>query len=223
METKSKIKVGTADIHVSGFISDEPVFSHESYGESFYSFDLESKRESGTVDVLHCIVSQSIKDTIHANKHFTIDGEVRTYNTSDERGSHLHVSVFVETATEDMAEFMDENEVTINCGFIAKQIATRETPLGRQITDLIIAVNRRIGTYHKADYIPTITWGRLAKIFKRKSFVGYEVSIRGRLQSRPFVNKEGVANTAVELSVATMELREPEIIEKGEKPDESKD
>lgn len=170
-------------IKVSGVATTPATMSHEVYGEKFYAFDLTSERESGAVDVLPCIVSELYIDKINEGDSLTIIGEIRTRNVQDENGkSHCEIKVFVS----ELADYEYAcNEVEIK-GVICKQPKLRNTPLGREITDLLVASNRERS--HKSDYIPCISWGRNAQRVSEMA-VADNVVIKGRLQSREYTKK----------------------------------
>lgn len=178
-------------IVLAGTVVDEPTFSHEVYGEKFYHFCLSSSRQSGTQDVLPCVVSEILKKDIKAGAEVKVCGNIRTRNVYENDKSHLEITVFVK---EVLSYEEDENNVELD-GFICKEPAYRETPLGRQVTDLLIASNR---SYGKSDYIPAIAWGRMA--IKSSEFeVATKVKVFGRFQSREYVKRldDGTEQTRV--------------------------
>lgn len=190
----------------AGQIENEPIFSHEVFGEKFYKFYVNSKRKSGIYDVAVCIVSEVIAGLIRQNEYIEVEGSVRTRNVNLEGKRKLEIAIFVDNIYE--YEY-DKNHVEID-GYICKPPVFRETPFGRQITDLLIASNRKYG---KSDYVPAIVWGRNA-IRVSDYPVGSYAMITGRLQSREYEkaleNGERIKNTTYELSVATIELKEGE-------------
>jgi len=200
---------------VSGF-----TFSHELYGEKFFEFDLEVPRLSDTTDVLPMTISERLID---ANKlvegtHVDIIGQFRSYNNYKGNGNKLKLTVFVREVSILEAESANKNpnQIILN-GFICKKPICRKTPFGREISDIILAVNR---SYNKSDYIPVITWGRNAK-FSEQLDVGDNVKIWGRIQSRPYEKKldDGTVlrKVAYEVSVSKMEI---EADNNNKKPDE---
>lgn len=191
-------------IILAGLVTEEPTFSHEIYGEKFYRFSISSSRQSGTQDVLPCVVSEILKKDIEAGTEIKVFGNIRTRNVHENDSSHLEIMVFVK---EVLPYDKDENNVELD-GFICKEPTYRETPFGRQITDLLIASNR---SYGKSDYIPTIAWGRMA--IKSSEFeVGARVKVFGRLQVREYVKKleDGTEETRVayELSSSRIDVVE---------------
>lgn len=187
-------------IYLQGIVS-ELEFSHECKGEKFYSFNLSSNRLSGRADKLPCIVPEVNLPYIYEGKTVGICGEVRKRNVEADGKRHLEIYVFVkETGScgEDNTNYFELQ------GFICKQPKLRETPLGRMICDVFIAVHRQNG---KSDYIPCIFWGRQA-LRVAEMEVGKEISITGRLQSRNYVKQnlfgECETKTAYELSVVEL-------------------
>ena len=192
-------------IVLAGLVTEEPTFSHEVHGEKFYRFYLSSSRQSGYCDVLMCTVPEIIKNGISEGNKVKVLGEIRTRNVHEDDKSHLEVTVFVK---EVLLYEKDENNVELD-GFICKEPVYRETPFGRQITDLIVASNRERN--YKSDYIPCIAWGRNA-IRTSEFNVGTRVKISGRLQSREYNKRLGdetyEVRTAYELSAAMVDAVE---------------
>ena len=192
-------------IVLAGLVTEEPTFSHEVHGEKFYRFYLSSSRQSGYCDVLMCTVPEIIKNGISEGNKVKVFGEIRTRNVHEDDKSHLEVTVFVK---EVLAYEKDENNVELD-GFICKEPVYRETPFGRQITDLIVASNRERN--YKSDYIPCIAWGRNA-IRTSEFNVGTRVKVSGRLQSREYNKRLGdetyEVRTAYELSAAMVDAVE---------------
>lgn len=190
---------------VSGFS-----FSHEVFGEGFYMFDLSVVRLSDQVDTIPIMVSERLMD-VNADfvgQHLTIEGQFRSYNKHEERKNRLVLSVFAREVTvleED--ESADTNTIQIS-GFICKEPVYRKTPLGREIADLLIAVNR---PYGKSDYIPCICWGRNAR-YASDLTVGTGIDIKGRIQSREYMKKLGEdqveKRVAYEVSVSRIDVSE---------------
>ena len=192
-------------IVLAGLVTEEPTFSHEVHGEKFYRFYLSSSRQSGNCDVLMCTVPEIIKNGISEGNKVKVLGEIRTRNVHEDDKSHLEVTVFVK---EVLSYEKDENNVELD-GFICKEPVYRETPFGRQITDLIVASNRERN--YKSDYIPCIAWGRNA-IRTSEFNVGTRVKVSGRLQSREYNKRLGdetyEVRTAYELSAAMVDAVE---------------
>ena len=178
------------------------------YGEGFYVFDMNIPRESGNIDTVPVMVSErmcNIED-IKVGKLYEVVGQFRSYNRHEEKKNRLILSVFaVELNPVTEGEFIGENHIDLD-GYVCKEPVYRKTPLGREIADLLIAVNR---AYGKSDYIPCITWGRNAR-FASTLEVGQRVQLQGRIQSREYVKKISEDNserhTAYELSASRIVL-----------------
>ncbi len=189
---------------VSGFS-----YSHEIFGEGFYMVDVKVQRLSESFDVIPVMVSERLLDV---NADYTgmlicVNGQFRSYNRHEERKNRLVLSVFAREV-----EFVDEveessktNQIYLD-GYICKEPIYRKTPLGREIADLLLAVNR---PYGKSDYIPCICWGRNAR-YANHFKVGERCAIWGRIQSREYMKKldeEHVERrVAFEVSVSKLEL-----------------
>lgn len=191
------------NVIIGGEIVEGIEFSHEIYDEKFYKFSILTKRLSEHEDVLPVIISERIidLDEIKVGKIVKIVGQFRSYNMQTETRNKLVLSVFVKEI-----EFAEEDVLTLNdanfVGYICKAPIYRKTPLGREIADVLIAVNR---TYKKSDYIPCILWGRNAK-FCENIEVGTLVKVNGRIQSRAYEKKlengEVIKKVAYEVSVS---------------------
>lgn len=197
-----------------GKVTNEKKFSHEIYGEKFYTFDLSVPRLSGNADIIPITISERLfkEDELVVDKKVKIEGQFRSYNSYEETKNRLILTVFAKDI--EFLENQDEivaskdfvsNEVIL-IGFICKNPIYRQTPFGREITDILLAVNR---AYNKSDYIPCIAWGRNAR-FCSKMKVGTEVKVTGRIQSRIYEKKyeDGSVEqrVAYEISVANLEL-----------------
>ena len=197
-----------------GKVTSEKRFSHEIYGEKFYIFDLSVPRLSGNADVIPVTISErllTIKDLEIGNK-LEVDGQFRSYNSYDQEKNRLILTVFAKDVKflENQEEIeaspeMVSNEVILD-GYICKKPIYRKTPFGREISDILLAVNR---AYNKSDYIPCIAWGRTAR-FCENIPVGTEVKIIGRVQSREYEKKheDGTVEkrVAYEVSVSSLEV-----------------
>ena len=172
-------------IRLSGVITSDFVKSHTSFGEQFYSFTIGSKRTSGNLDVLRCIISEALlPDNIGINDKICVNGEIRTRNVEDENGKkHTEVFVFVKNIEDYPGH--DTNYVEGNF-YICRKTDVRETPLGRTVIDFTCASNRE--NSDKSDYIPTIAWGRSATRIAAMP-IGTEIDVVGRLQSREYIKK----------------------------------
>ena len=195
-------------ITLVGTIVSERTFSHEVYGEGFYSFNLEVPRLSENSDIIPVTVSERIlSDEFKIGEKVVIDGQFRSYNNYENEKNKLVLTVFVKDIkilTEDM-EISNPNEICLT-GFICKKPIYRTTPFGREIADILLAVNR---AYNKSDYIPCIAWGRNAR-FCQNIEVGEKVKLWGRIQSRTYEKKfeDGTSEIrrAYEVSVSKMEI-----------------
>lgn len=194
----------------SGEIISEFEYSHDVLGEKFYTSVLCAKRKSGVHDKIPFIVSERLVDVSEAwtGQIVKLFGQIRSYNKRIGDKLKLVLYVFVrEISLLDEREKYDSNNVVID-GYICKDPKYRLTPLGREITDVLFAVNR---PYSKSDYIPTVFWGRNAEFINCLD-VGTRIKAVGRLQSRDYVKKheDGTeeTKTAYELSVSTFEVVE---------------
>ena len=194
-----------------GEIVSEFEFSHEVYGEGFYLVDISVSRLSDSVDYIPLMVSERLVDVTQSyiGETISVSGQFRSYNRHEEKKNRLILSVFVREL-----EFVDEIEDDIKSnqiyldGYICKEPIYRKTPLGREIADLLVAVNR---SYGKSDYIPCICWGRNAR-YASSFEVGSHVEVYGRIQSREYIKKIGEEQTekrvADEVSVNKIEFLE---------------
>ena len=213
-----------------GRVANEKKFSHEVYGESFYLFNLEVPRLSGTSDVIPITVSDRLLTgtNLEVGSNIIVKGQFRSYNTYDNTKNRLVLTVFakdilpvVEKIEEQDEVRKDEvsNEVILN-GYICKPPIYRQTPFKREIADILLAVNR---AYNKSDYIPCIAWGRNAR-FCQNMEVGTCVRVVGRVQSRLYDKKleDGTVEqrVAYEVSIGSMEVLNEE---DGSKPEENID
>lgn len=198
-----------------GKVTSDKKFSHEIYGEKFYIFDLEVPRLSGNADIIPITISERLleKEDLEIDKKIIVEGQFRSYNSYQNERNKLVLTVFakdvkfIENQDEEIQASKDfvSNEVTLN-GYICKKPIYRQTPFGREIADLLLAVNR---AYNKSDYIPCIAWGRNAR-FCENMQVGTELKIIGRVQSRAYEKKheDGTIENrmAYEVSVGSLEV-----------------
>ncbi len=185
-------------IELRGSLVELPHFSHENHERRFYRFLLEVERLSGAVDVLPVIVSETVlgEMDLSGGSMVEVAGQIRSFNNRTSTGRRLVISVYAEHLSASEGEAV--NEVTLS-GVVCKQPVYRRTPLGREICDVMLAVNR---PYHRADYIPCIFWGKMANL-SADCAVGTAVELTGRLQSRDYVKVLGdisEARTAYEVS-----------------------
>lgn len=194
-------------ITVTGRIKSEYTFSHEVYGEGFYTFMLETSRLSETTDLLPVTISERLidKEKLILNSIVSITGQIRSYNNFSEKKNKLILTIFAKDI-EFLYDLINKNpnQASLN-GFICKPPVYRTTPFGREIADILLAVNR---SYNKSDYIPCIAWGRNAK-FAGNLNVGDNINILGRMQSRNYQKKledgEIIEKTAYEVSISKIE------------------
>ena len=186
-------------------------FSHEVFGEGFYMVELAVSRLSNYSDYIPLMVSERLIDTEqdYTGQFIRISGQFRSYNRHEEKKNRLVLSVFVREL--EFLDEIDENEKTNQIfldGYICKMPIYRKTPLGREIADILLAVNR---PYGKSDYIPCIAWGRNAR-YASNFQVGTRVCIWGRVQSREYTKKisesECEKRVAYEVSVSKLECVE---------------
>ena len=193
-------------LHLSGRVIGEPTVGHEAFGEKFYYLTLGVPRLSGAQDQLPVTLSERLLDggMLHDGDMLTIGGQVRSYNKIIEGAGRLLITAFAQKIVEN-DEHENPNQITLT-GTLCKAPAYRTTPFGREIADMMLAVNR---AYGKSDYIPCITWGRSAR-FASKLSVGDRITLSGRLQSRGYQKQmpDGtvVEKTAYEVSVGHLEL-----------------
>lgn len=198
-------------VTISGEIVSNFEFGHEVYGEGFYTADLRVQRKSNEPDFIPIMISERLVDVKEEwmGQFVRISGQFRSYNLREENKNRLILSVFVrEFESCGIQPFMDsENEIFLD-GHICKQPTYRKTPLGREIADILLAVNR---PYGKSDYIPCIAWGRNAR-FAESLEVGTRLKVWGRIQSREYQKKisddEYETRTAYEVSVSKLEVVE---------------
>lgn len=181
---------------VAGVVATEPK-KYDCCGEMFYAFDLSVMRMSGAIDLIPVNMPVVLCEEVNFGDRISLVGQVRTYNRVVDGKSRLFV-VFFALETADYTDYINEIELT---GFFCKPPVHRTTPLGRDICDAQIAVNR---DRQKSDYIPLIIWGRTARLIARLD-VGAHVNVKGRLQSRVYQKQteQGVIEkTAYEVSVS---------------------
>ena len=195
---------------VIGTIEDEFVFNHEIYAEKFYTCTVRVPRLSGTSDDIRVMVSERLimDGEYNVGDMVEVTGQFRSYNSYENGDNRLVLTVFAKDIMHyEEADNKNPNTLYLN-GFICKEPVYRTTPFGREITDLLLAVNR---SYNKSDYIPIIAWGRNARFAKNLN-VGDNVKIWGRIQSRTYQKRiseeETITKTAYEVSTNRIELVE---------------
>lgn len=193
---------------VMGTVADELLFSHEIYGEKFYTFTLKIPRLSGVSDDVKVMISDRLLADMELmiGDCVEIEGQFRSYNSYENGDNRLVLTVFAKDLRfADETQEKNPNSLYLN-GFICKPPVYRTTPFGREITDLLVAVNR---SYNKSDYIPVIAWGRNARFCKNVN-VGDNIKIWGRIQSRVYQKhlseEDVIEKTAYEVSVSRMEF-----------------
>ena len=195
-------------VTIMGKVATEFSFSHEVFGEGFYMVEVEVKRLSNSEDRIPLMISERLIDVTqdYTGEYIMVHGQFRSYNRHEEQKNRLVLSVFVREIS-----FMEEDpdgtkptSIWLD-GYICKEPIYRKTPLGREIADLLLAVNR---PYGKSDYIPCICWGRNAR-YASGFEVGEHVQLLGRIQSREYVKRisdtETEKRVAYEVSVSKLE------------------
>ena len=198
-------------VEIMGKIASRFTFSHQVFGEGFYMVDVLVKRLSDSEDRIPVMISERLVDVNedYEGEYIQVYGHFRSYNRHEEKKNRLVLSVFVRELTfvEEEDDSVETNLIELN-GYICKPPVHRMTPLGREIADVLLAVNR---PYGKSDYIPCICWGRNAN-FARSFEVGGRLHIWGRIQSREYIKKlsetETEKRTAYEVSVSKLEYGE---------------
>lgn len=195
-------------VTIIGEVASEFTFSHEVFGEGFYMVDVLVKRLSNSDGRIPLMISERLIDVTqdYTGEYIMATGQFRSYNQHEEKKNRLVLSVFVREVSfvEEELDGAKTNTILLD-GYICKRPIYRKTPLGREIADLLLAVNR---PYGKSDYIPCICWGRNAR-FASGFEVGEHVQVLGRIQSREYVKKLSETETekriAYEVSVSKLE------------------
>lgn len=197
----------TNQLRLQGTIEEAPVLDHNVFGEGIYRTRIKVTRTSGTDDVLLVLIPErNLPEGDVAGKRFLLQGQIRTCTKQEDGVNHLYVNAF----TQSLSEAQDENEINSVhlTGTLCKVPVYRTTPFGREISDLMLAVNR---SYGKSDYIPCIAWGRTARYVSRLN-VGDKVELQGRFQSREYVKStpdgKSEEKMAYEVSVGFLKLIE---------------
>ncbi|MCR3759813.1 single-stranded DNA-binding protein [Clostridium felsineum] len=193
-------------LYLEGVIASKLEFSHEMYGEGFYNFYLDVQRLSDAKDRLFVTVSERLITgmDLDVGREVIVEGQLRSYNKFVDGANRLILTVFTRSIQDCSERSKNPNQIFLD-GFICKRPVYRTTPFGREISDMLLAVNR---SYNKSDYIPTIAWGRNSR-FCETLKVGDNIRIWGRLQSREYQKKlnekDSVKKTAYEVSISKME------------------
>lgn len=194
-------------IELCGTMATAPTFSHESHGRRFYQFMMEVERLSGTADCLRIVLSEALMEQtpLESGSRIRVSGQIRSFNSRTEHTRRLMISVFAEML--ELCDCEPDNQVILT-GSICKPPVFRRTPLGREICDVMLAVNR---PYRRADYLPCIFWGTTAQEISVLD-VGTVLTVEGRLQSREYVKVLGEGNerrVAYEISAVAAEVLTP--------------
>ena len=181
-----------------------PTYSHSNHGRHFYAFPLEVCRLSGAVDRLQILASEELLEEtpIIEGANLCITGQIRSYNSHKPEGRRLIISVLAETM--EITDLPHDNRVSL-LGNLCKAPVYRRTPLGREICDIMLAVNR---SYRRADYLPCILWGSSAREGATYE-VGTALLLTGRLQSRQYIKvleDHSEERTAYEISAITSQV-----------------
>ena len=198
-------------VSIAGEVISEFEYSHDVFGEGFYTIDISVGRLSNSADVIPLMISERLMDVkkSYVGKYIEILGQFRSYNRHEENRNRLVLSVFVREVKicDEGYESPKPNYIFLD-GYVCKQPIYRKTPLGREIADILLAVNR---PYGKSDYIPCICWGRNAR-FAENFTVGGHIQVFGRIQSREYQKKVGEEDfekrVAYEVSVSKLECIE---------------
>lgn len=208
--------INNNNITLVGVVEKGPEYSHEVFGEGYYIFMLKCSRTSGNKDTLPVMISDRLVDIreIKVGQVVTVSGQIRSFNRHiDDVKSKLILSVFareLKILTQDATELSFEEDINTVMldGFVCKPPIYRCTPKGREIADILVAVNR---PYGKSDYIPCIAWGRNAR-FAGGLEVGEHIQVQGRFQSREYTKKisdnEIETRVAYEVSVSRIDYAE---------------
>ena len=196
-------------VELCGSVAEKPVFSHTGGGEDYFMFPLEIERLSGNKDCINIVARRQLLENliIGDQSRLNVVGQLRSFNNKKgEGGSRLIITVLARELF--FSDGEDKNHVALN-GVICKPPNLRKTPMGRQISDIMLAVNRRYG---RSDYLPCIAWGRLAEAAAALK-VGDILSFEGRIQSRKYTKTENetvTERTAFEVSIVTLLESAPE-------------
>ena len=192
-----------------GTAAEAPVYSHTNHGMEYEAFPLMVRRLSGAEDRVNVIVSRALlqQHPVQAGQEVEIEGEVRSFNNKSGKGSRLVITLYARQLREGVGEHCNN---LVLAGAICKPPVFRRTPMGREICDLLLAVNRRYG---RADYLPCIAWGALARRCAELS-VGDAIRLEGRFQSRSYTKMEqGETTQRIAYEISVMQLEPVEAIE----------
>lgn len=216
--TEQVIKNNVAEI--VGKVEGRLTYSHTVYGEDFYTVKVRVPRLSSSYDVIPLMISNRLfnLEENYENRIIRAEGQFRSYNQHTDGRSKLLLSLFVrdfevlELTDEELKKHSTPNQIFLD-GYVCKSPIYRKTPLGREITDILMAVNR---PYNKSDYIPAIAWGRNAR-YAAGFPVGSRLKVWGRIQSRQYQKRmeaegEVEQRIAYEISISKMEIGEKEAV-----------
>ncbi|RDY26434.1 single-stranded DNA-binding protein [Romboutsia weinsteinii] len=180
------VKDDTNVVNLRGELDEELEFSHEIFGEKFYNAKIKINRLSDSYDTLPMTISERLLQEVDYknNKMVSVIGQLRSYNKNINNKNRLVLTIFAREVKPLEDDNKDPNSIFLD-GYICKDPIYRKTPLGREITDLLVAINR---PYNKSDYIPSIVWGRNAK-FAKGLKIGDRIQMWGRVQSREYEKK----------------------------------
>lgn len=190
-------------VNLRGELDTNLEFSHEIFGEKFFNTKIKINRLSNSYDVLPMTISERLLEDIdlESNRNVSVVGQLRSYNKNVENKNRLVLTIFVREIKSIDEDNKDPNNIFLD-GYICKDPIYRKTPLGREITDLLVAINR---PYNKSDYIPSIVWGRNAK-FAKGLKIGDRIQMWGRVQSREYEKKlengDSIKKVAYEVSIS---------------------
>lgn len=190
-----------------GAVLSDLKFSHKTYGEIFYTFVLGIERRSGYIDEINVMVSERLifENPPRINDYVEIKGQIRTYNETFEGRNKLNIVVFAKEISLSENFGYNDNYVYLE-GYLCKSPLRRTSPLGRDICDLMLAVNRM---YNKSDYIPCIAWGRNAG-YAESLGIGTKLAVEGRIQSREYKKKleDGTSEMRKAFEVSIVKIEE---------------
>lgn len=197
--TEEKPIINSNEVCIAGVVASEPMLTHEIYGECFFVFDLSVKRLSDSFDNIPVLMSERLIPVgqIIPGRFLEVEGQFRSYNNTEQGKSRLVLNVFAREVRflQEIDGLENHNSAYFN-GFICKKPNYRTTPFGREITDILLAVNR---AFKKSDYIPCICWGRNARYCAGLE-IGTNIQVWGRIQSRFY--QKSLENGAMEKRIA---------------------
>lgn len=199
--------MGDNRVLICGTVPYAPIHSHSAYNEEFSMCDLMVMRTSGAADIIKLTIPERLypSKNISVGDNIRVSGQYRSRNAVQDGKIKLLLSVFaneIELVIERETQY--ENKIEL-CGYICRPVTYRKTPLGREIADILLAVNRKFG---RSDYIPCVVWGRNA-VYASGMRVGEKIKISGRIQSRTYSKKteNGIeSKTACEVSAESIEI-----------------